>query len=276
MGVEGLSIPVTYVRLYRDGETIPETLSEYLTTDETLLCCQAARHAAGGYPVLLTKENIGCIAAAISLGLVDQNQDYPISSPSRYYTDLMRKQSDKAQYFVPPSPKDFTSGVVYACKDAGRREFGFFGPGDSGRFRTVQTAAKAVKEMAAIQPPTTKGVFLFSNGMNGIEPVPDVIVLSVRPVELTKIIQSYQFMTGESISSRMSPLRVVDSDLIARPYLTQRINVSTYCLGARLLARFEGNRLGVGIPMTLFPTVVQGMKESRTGYPFHRYPGADE
>ena len=64
--------------------------------------------------------------------------------------------------------------------------------------------------------------------------------MAVRPVELTRLIQGYAFLTGERIRGDMGPVRAVNSDLIARPYLTGEINVTTYCLGARLLARWEG------------------------------------
>lgn len=74
----------------------------------------------------------------------------------------------------------------------------------------------------------------------------------------------------------MNALREVDSDLIARPYLTQEINVSSYFLGARMVARFVGNRLGIGIPFKKFELVVKGMEESKTGYPFHKYPSATD
>lgn len=71
----------------------------------------------------------------------------------------------------------------------------------------------------------------------------------------------------------MGGLRVVNSDLIVRPYLTQEINISTYCLGARLIAQYEANRLGIGFPFHLYELVAQGMVASRTGYPFPLYPG---
>jgi uncharacterized protein (DUF169 family) len=186
----------------------------------------------------------------------------------------MKEHSGLDQKFKPPSPKEFTSGVVYACRSAGRQDYSLFGPDDSGRFKDVDTAREAVSKMMAIQPPVMKGVFFYSNGFKELDLIPDVIILSVRPVELTRIIQGYQYITGKMVNAHMGALRVVNSDLIARPYLTQEINVSTYCLGARLVARFEGDRLGMGIPFKKYEQLVQGMEQSKTGYPFHRYPGA--
>ena len=276
MGVEGLEIPATYARLYPYKEAIPEKVATYYTEEETVMCCQATRHASHGSPVLLTIDNIGCVAAAISLGLVDQHQASPLVQTPRLYTDLMQKQSGLGPKFIPPAPEEFTTGVVYACRSTGREDYCLFGKEDSGRFKDVETAKKAVAEMMAIQPPTIKGVFFFSNGFEELDLIPDVVLLSVRPVELTRIIQGYQYITGKRVNSSMGPLRVVDSDLIVRPYLTQEINVSTFCLGARLVARFEGDRLGIGIPFNKFEQVIQGMEQSRTGYPFPKYPGASD
>lgn len=275
MGVEGLEIPAACVKLYRHEDALPQCLDQYYPDGETVTSCQAVRHASLGHPVNLDLDTIGCIAAAVSLGLVDQYRDTPLDHPSRIYTDLMRRQSESGREFKPPSPNDFTSGIVYACRHAKKPEYGLFGADDSGRFKDVAIARAAVEQMAAIQPPVMKSIFFYPpNNFEDADLEPDVVVLNVRPVELTRIIQGYQFITGKPIQASMGALRGVPSDLIAWPYLNKQINVSTYCLGARLLAGFEGDRMGIGIPYAEFDPVVSGIEQSRTGYPFSRYPGA--
>ncbi len=275
MGVPGLVIPMTAVRFFRGKNTIiPPEVLKYRPGGITLTSCQAARQAALGDAVCLTRDNIGCVAAAITFGLVDQNQSEPLGG-SRVYTDLMEKQASREKTFQPPSPKDFTEGRVYACKDAGCDQFALFGKDDSGRYRDVETARRAVSDMMAIQPPDTEAVFFYSTEYEDLDLTPDVVILSVRPVELTRIIQAYQYNTGKRVTANMGGLRVVNSDLIVRPYLTGTINVSTYCLGARLIAEYEGDRMGMGLPYADFVEVVRGMADSRTGFPFHMYPGAD-
>ncbi|MBI9076113.1 MAG: DUF169 domain-containing protein [Desulfatibacillum sp.] len=272
--IPGLAIPTAFVRLYKHGEPVPRKVLEYEVEEETLTSCQALRHAMHGHPVFLTEENVGCIAAAISLGLVDRNRETPLNRP-RLYTELMKKQSNLGNGFKAPSPAQFTSGEVYACKEQGKPFFCLFGPDDSGRFKDIETAQKAISNMVAIQPPEMAGVFFFGPDFEEEEVIPHVVVLAVRPVELTRLIQGYQFLTGEPVNAVLSPLRAMDSDLIARPWLTGQINVSSLCLGARLVAGFEGDRMGMGIPWKDFAKLVQGMEESRTGFPFHRYPGAN-
>lgn len=275
LGVKKASIPLTSVRFFRNNAEIPCPIYAHYPRDITFTSCQGAKMASLGDAILLTAENIGCIAAAISFGFVDQHQDTCMEG-DRVYTDIMRKQTTSNVQFKPPSPKDFTDGIVYACQDSGHPEFGLFGENDSGRYQDLNTARRAISEMMAIQPPEMKGVFLYSEQFEDLDLIPDVVVLSVRPVELTRIVQAYQYKTGKRVIASMGGLRVVNSDLIVRPYLTQEINVSTYCLGARLIAQYEANRLGIGMPFRTFETIVDGMQKSKTGNPFSLYPSADE
>lgn len=267
-----LQIPTAGVKFFRNDETIPPQLMGFHTGNVSLTSCQANRQASLGDAVLLTGENIGCIAAAITLGLVDQHRKTPLQG-SRVYTDIMKDQAHKAD-FTPPAPEDFTDGTVYAAPAAGRREFCLFGEKDSGRFKTPEIARKAIAQMTALQPAEMKGVFFYSHEFDEIDLIPDVVTMNVRPVELTRISQAYMYLTGERVEGSMGPVRVVNSDLVVRPYLTGKMNFSSYCVGARLIAQYEADRLGLGIPWKVFETTVQGMKESQFGYPFPRYPGA--
>lgn len=273
LGVEDLSIPTACVKFYGEGDEIPAGVREYEPQGLTLTSCQSMRQAGFGDSVLLTPESIGCVAAAITFGLVDKNQDRPMGE-SLVYTDIMKGQAGDKEHFVPPTPKDFTEGTVYACTAAGRSDFALFGAEDTGRYDSTATARRAMDDMTAIQPATTQAVFLFALDFDDEDVEPDVVVLSVRPVELARIIQAYQFHSGKRVTASMGGLRVVNSDLIVRPYLTQDINVSTYCLGARLIAEFEADRMGIGMPFAIFKDIVQGMEDSAGGFPFPLYPGA--
>ena len=274
LGVEDLAIPATYVKLFRGAAVVPDAVQTHAVAQETLTVCQAVRHAALDQSVFLTRHTIGCVAAAISLGMVDPEDRQPMTSPLPAYVHLMEEQSQLGPRFQPPSPADFTDGTVYACREAQRPELGLFGPQDSGRFATRAIARAAVAAMDRIAPADTRGVFFYANGFRSIDLQPDVILLDVRPVELTRLLQGYQYLTGKPVQAWMNPLRAVDADLIARPFRTGDINISSYCLGARLLARFGGNRMGMGLPRAAFECMVRGLEASATGYPFKRYAGA--
>lgn len=273
MDVPELTIPTVGIKFFRLDEVIPQEITAFAPHELTLTSCQATKQAGLGDPVLLTLDNIGCVAAAISLGLVDQDQAQPLRG-ARVYTDLMHHQSGLGSEFTAPTPKDFTEGVVYACHSAGRPEFCLFGTHDQGRFQSQEIARTAVAAMMAIQPAAMRGIFFYPPDFTDTTIIPDVVVMNIRPIELTRIIQAQQYLSGKRLEASIGGLRAVNSDLIVRPYLTQRINISPYCLGARLIARYEANRLGIGIPYAEFHTIVAGMEASRTGYPFAEYPGA--
>jgi uncharacterized protein (DUF169 family) len=188
----------------------------------------------------------------------------------------MREQSGLGEAFVPPSPREFSDGTVYSCKAAGKEEYALFGEADSGRYKDRETAYRAASTMPTLKSGEIGGVLFFAPEFDELgEIVPDVVVLSLRPVELTRAIQGYQFITGERLQADMGGLRAVCSDLITRTYTTGQANVSPFCLGARLLAKFEPDRMGLGMTYSDFRVMVQGMEESTTGFPYPRYPGAE-
>ncbi len=272
MNVGGLVIPTTLVKFYPKGEPVPEIVRSHHPDDISLTSCQASRQASLGDAICLSRRNVGCIAAAISLGLVDENETTPLQGP-RVYTDIMKSRAGEAGEFTAPSPSDFTQGLVYACKGANRQEFCLF-DGDDGRYRTPELARSAVREMAAIQPDIIEAVFFYHPDFEE-EMSPDVVICDIRPVELTRFIQAWQYHSGERLEFSIGGLRAINSDLIARPYLTGKINMSPYCLGSRLIAQYDPDRMGLGIPYSLFERLVVGMEDSRNGFPFQLYPGAD-
>jgi uncharacterized protein (DUF169 family) len=226
-----------------------------------------------GDAVYVTEKSIGCVAAAISLGIVDATESVPLDGP-RVYTEFMRKSSGRGSRFTPPSPSEFSDGTVYACKAEGREEYGLFGCEDSGRYKDRRTAIRAIRGMMSIQPPDVCGAFFFSPEAADPRIEPDVVILSLRPVELCRIVQGYQFLTGLRVTADIGGVRAGCSDLIVRPHRTGEMNFSPYCLGARLIARFEGDRMGLGFPYSLLEQVTRGVEQSRSGFPFPDYPGS--
>jgi uncharacterized protein (DUF169 family) len=272
MNVEGLRVPFTAVKFYRFEDEIPKSVCDQFTDELTFTSCQAHRQSMLGDSLLLMKENVGCVAAAITFGLVDKNDPNPLNG-SRVYTDIMKEQSGKGEAFAAPSPKDFTDGKVYACRDAGFQEYALFGEEDVGRMETVEKARRAMAEMPALQPANTKAVFFYSDEFE-TDVEPDVAIAALRPVELTRFVGAWSFQTGERIAGSMGAVRAVNSDLVVRPLLTGEINVAPYCVGARMIGKLDPNRMGVGMPFAKFREATLALERSKTGYPFEQFPGA--
>ena len=225
--------------------------------------CEAVRIAATkGEVVVITKENVGCPAAAIALGLVDQYQKEPLGG-KRKYTDLMAE---------PAAPADFTNGLVYACKDSGNMQFALFGNDDTGRYETLGAALKAVSGMKAIQPAIMDAAVAYQAENLDLDLKPDVVILALKPKQALLAIQGYNFLSGNRFEMSTLGIRGVCADLTAQPFIEQKLNGSLFCLGARALGGWEGNLLGLGMPYSIFQQMVSGMERSATGFPYKAYP----
>ena len=248
------------VKLIRKGHKVPkgtEAAEEYQGTP----WCGAVRIAATeGEVVVINKDNVGCPAGAISLGIVHQYQTEPLMG-KRKYTELMAK---------PASPADFTNGLVYACKNTGNMRFALFGNHDPGRYETLGAAQKAISEMAAIQPAIMDAAVAYPAEELNI--VPDVVIVAVKPKQALLAIQGHNFLTGNRFVMSTIGIRGVCADLTALPFLEQRMNGSFFCLGARALGGWGGDLLALGMPFSIFGQMIIGMEKSANGFPYKAYP----
>jgi uncharacterized protein (DUF169 family) len=224
--------------------------------------CQAVRLAAiENETVIIDKTNVGCPAAAIALGLVDAQDPQPLEGKRRY-TDLMTEGG--------ASPADFTNGLVYACKDSGNMRFALFGNEDTGRYESLGKALNAIKGMSAVQPDIIQAAVAYPP--SGLDDPPDVVIISVKPKQALLAIQGLSYLSGNRVNMSTIGIRGVCADLTAEPFLNQRINGSFYCLGARALGGWEGDYMGLGMPLSEFEKMVEGMEKSAKGFPYKAYP----
>jgi len=248
------------VKLVPKGQVVPNgtrATEEY----QGVPWCEAVRIAAmNDEVVVINKENVGCPAAAIALGLVDRYQKEALSG-KRKYTDLMRE---------PASPADFTNGLVYACKDSGNMQFALFGSDDTGRYETLGAALKAVSGMTAVQPDVMDAAVAYQ--AEKLDASPDVVILGLKPKQALLAIQGYNFLTGNRFEMSTIGIRGVCADLTALPFLEQKLNGSFFCLGARAVGGWDGNLLGLGMPFSIFQQLVTGMEKSAEGFPYKAYP----
>lgn len=257
-GEEAMVVRPVGVKLIAKGKGVPEGAK---TAEQGTPWCEAVRIAAtNGEAVVITKDNVGCPAAGIALGLVDQYQNEPLSG-KRKYTDLMEE---------PASPADFTKGLVYACKDSGNMQFALFGGDDTGRYETLGAALRAVSGMTAIQPAIMGAAVAYPADTLAI--APDVVILAVTPKQALLAIQGYNFRAGSRFEMSTIGIRGVCADLTALPFLEQKLNGSFFCLGARAVGGWDGNLLGMGMPFTIFQSMVLGMEKSAEGFPYKAYP----
>jgi len=230
--------------------------------DKAYTWCTAVREASRGRVPLVTRDTVGCVMSAIALGLVDENESEPLPGWRQYSQNMLTQ----------PAPLDYKEGRVLACRAAGRMDFAMCGAEDSGRFQSVEAAKRAFAGMAKIQPPTMDAVVALPPVEQVDDVEPDVVILALTPRETVRTLQALTFQTGERIEVSTLGVAGFCVDMTVQPYLTGRVNASFLCVGARIIARWEGNLNGLGIPWKTFHSVVHGMQASKVGYPFTKYP----
>jgi len=276
--MEGPSFPVVYrrymaafgvaelpdiaavgVRFVRRGERPPE---EARPLDLAYTWCYAVRQASKGEVPLVTRDNVGCVMAGIALGLLDEDDPTPLAGFRQYSRNMP----------TAPAPRDYKEGKVFACAAAGRQDFALYGADDSGRYQSVEAARRAFAGMPKIQPACMDAVVALPPDPALAHIVPDVVVLALTPRETMRTVQALTWVTGERFVASTLGVAGFSVDLTAVPYVTGRANGSFLCVGARVVARWEGGLNGLGLPWPLFVQVAEAMEASGTGYPFARYP----
>jgi uncharacterized protein (DUF169 family) len=247
------------VKFVRKGEAPPPQAAP---PDRAYTWCNAVRQASLGQVPLVTRDTIGCVMSGVALGLLDENDPEPLPGWRQYSQNMQRS----------PAPRDYRDGQVLACTAAGRPDFALYGQDDPGRFASVEAARRAFREMTKIQPACMDAVVPFPPKDELADLIPDVVILALTPRETVRTLQALTFATGERLRSYTLGVAGFCVDLTAYPYVTGLPNASFLCVGARVIARWEGRLNGLGMPWLTFVSIAESMEVSRVGYPFARYP----
>lgn len=124
--------------------------------------------------------------------------------------------------------------------------------------------------MVSIQPDIMDAAVTYT--AQGLDAIPDVVIIAVNPKQALLAIQGSNFLTGSRFEMNTIGIRGVCADLTAYPFIEQKLNGSFFCLGARAVGGWGGNLLGLGMPFSIFHTMVEGMQKSRNGFPYEAYP----
>ena len=97
---------------------------------------------------------------------------------------------------------------------------------------------------------------------------PDVVVVVSEPYNIMRIVQGHGYFNGYTDNLKTVGLQAVCHDLTTYPYNTKDINITFLCPGTRLVADWQANEIGIGIPFEKWNEIVEGVKE--TTNPFER------
>lgn len=90
-------------------------------------------------------------------------------------------------------------------------------------------------------------------------PDADVAIMLGTAYQLMRIMQGYSYHHGNPKNICSVGNQGVCSDLIAKPYANNDINISFMCKGARLFTKCSDGELGVSVPINLFDSLVDGV-----------------
>lgn len=97
---------------------------------------------------------------------------------------------------------------------------------------------------------------------------PDIVIVISKSFNIMRMIQGHGHFNGYTNNLRTIGLQAVCQDLTSYPYNTKDINLSLLCPGTRLVADWEMDEIGLGIPFERWYEIVQGVIE--TTNPFAR------
>ena len=90
----------------------------------------------------------------------------------------------------------------------------------------------------------------------------DVVILIVNARQAMRLVQGYSYYYGTSPDFKTVGNQAACSDLIARPYVYQNMNISFLCRGTRVNMQALDGELGVAMPAVQFGRVAEGVIET--------------
>ena len=132
----------------------------------------------------------------------------------------------------------------------------------SGRFFQVcglyqdLATARDISEKMSICDHSIYGVTV--KPLDKFNVAPDVVIVIANPRNAMRIIQGYSHFYGTKSDYKFVGNQAVCSELTARPYLENDINVSLLCKGPRTCGFLE-HEMGVGIAYNKFSKIVEGI-----------------
>lgn len=90
----------------------------------------------------------------------------------------------------------------------------------------------------------------------------DIVIIIDTPYTIMRIVQGYTYNYGVAKNIRFAGNQGVCSELTARPYEENDINISLLCSNTRFSCKWEDGEMGVGMPYKIFLNVIQGVLQT--------------
>ena len=126
--------------------------------------------------------------------------------------------------------------------------------------------ATQLYESLAIAKKTQENVLRINHLVKGIEVGPlkdlqeaDICIILANSYQMMRIIQGYTYKYAMPTNISMAGNQGICSDLAARPFITNDINLSLLCSGTRNRCSWGNDELGIGMPIHYFDPITEGV-----------------
>lgn len=129
--------------------------------------------------------------------------------------------------------------------------------------------ATRLYESLAVAKKTQEGILRINHLAKGIEVAPlkymkkaDIVIMITDCYQMMRILQGYVYKNAIPKNISMAGNQGICSDLAARPFITNDLNMSLLCSGTRKRCSWGRDEMGAGMPIQMFDQVTEGVIET--------------
>lgn len=87
----------------------------------------------------------------------------------------------------------------------------------------------------------------------------DVVIIAGYSETIMRVVQGYAYKYGNPKNLSCFGNQAMCADLVSKPYANNDINISLMCRGARANGRFDKGEIAVGLPISMFDHLADGI-----------------
>ncbi len=103
---------------------------------------------------------------------------------------------------------------------------------------------------------------LIAQPIENYEVEPDIVILITNPYNVMRVVQGYSYTYGRANNISFVGNQGVCSELTAKPFESNDINISVLCSNTRFSCKWKDSDMGISMPYKMFINVAKGVLET--------------
>lgn len=129
--------------------------------------------------------------------------------------------------------------------------------------RNMYGTEEAAADVAHYTPYLKHSVYgMCIQPLDDFEEKPDIVLAFCNPYTAMRIIQGYSYKYGIAKQICFAGMGGICTELMARSYQNQDMNVSFLCSGTRFAGEWKDDEVGIAFPYHMFLTVLGGVRDT--------------